>query len=235
MTAGVRVLHVTDASSSGVLTAVTTIARQQSEDSRFTRVVFAYVPRPDSPSEGDIQALTGPGVEVEKWSNEVVGPAVGRAGSHALRSAAHRDVRRGSPALVANGCPWPLGGDGDVASRSLDLQSACLRLRVLPLVEAKTVGAVGTRTRRDDRRASPGAELRVRAAGRPASLSLGSDRGPRQRRRCRSAPTDRAPARRTAMVRACGADRSGEGPRRLRRGGQCRGRARARRPRLLAR
>ena len=71
MTAGVRVLHVTDASSSGVLTAVTTIARQQSGDSRFTRVVFAYVPRPDSPSEGDIQALTGPGVEVEKWSNEV--------------------------------------------------------------------------------------------------------------------------------------------------------------------
>ena len=71
VTAGVRVLHVTDASSSGVLTAVTTIARQQSEDSRFTRVVFAYVPRPDSPSEGDIQALTGPGVEVEKWSNEV--------------------------------------------------------------------------------------------------------------------------------------------------------------------
>ena len=33
MTDGMRVLHVTDASSSGVLTAVTTIARQQSEDS----------------------------------------------------------------------------------------------------------------------------------------------------------------------------------------------------------
>jgi hypothetical protein len=41
MTEGIRVLHVTDASSSGVLTAVTTIARQQSEDPRFSRVVFA--------------------------------------------------------------------------------------------------------------------------------------------------------------------------------------------------
>jgi glycosyltransferase involved in cell wall biosynthesis len=66
---GLRVLHVTDASSSGVLTAVTTIARQQSEDARFSRVVFAYVLRPDSPSDEDIRALAGPGVEVEKWSD----------------------------------------------------------------------------------------------------------------------------------------------------------------------
>ena len=35
MTDGIKVLHVTDASSSGVLTAVTTIARQQSDDPGF--------------------------------------------------------------------------------------------------------------------------------------------------------------------------------------------------------
>jgi glycosyltransferase involved in cell wall biosynthesis len=71
MTEGIRVLHVTDASSSGVLTAVTTIARQQSEDPRFSRVVFAYVVRPDSPVDEDIRTLTGPGVEVEKWSDSL--------------------------------------------------------------------------------------------------------------------------------------------------------------------
>lgn len=71
MTAGIKVLHVTDASSSGVLTAVTTIARQQSEDSRFSRVVFAYVLRPDSPSEADIRALAGPAVEVQRWSDRL--------------------------------------------------------------------------------------------------------------------------------------------------------------------
>ena len=71
MTGGIRVLHVTDASSSGVLTAVTTIARQQSEDPRFSRVVFAYVMRPDSPAEEDIRTLAGPGVEVEKWSDSL--------------------------------------------------------------------------------------------------------------------------------------------------------------------
>ena len=69
--AGLRILHVTDASSSGVLTAVTTIARQQSADPRFARVVFAYVLRPDSPSEQEIRAMTGPGVVVEKWSELV--------------------------------------------------------------------------------------------------------------------------------------------------------------------
>ena len=71
MTTGVRVLHVTDASSSGVLTAVTTIARQQSEDPRFSRVVFAYVLRPDSPDEQHIRSLTGPRVEVQRWSDRL--------------------------------------------------------------------------------------------------------------------------------------------------------------------
>jgi glycosyltransferase involved in cell wall biosynthesis len=69
VTDGIRVLHVTDASSSGVLIAVSTIARQQSEDPRFSRVVFAYVVRPDSPADKDVRTLTGPGVEVEKWSD----------------------------------------------------------------------------------------------------------------------------------------------------------------------
>jgi len=68
MTVGIRVLHVTDASSSGVLTAVTTIARQQGADPRFSRVVFAYVPRPDSPERLEIEELAGPDVEVQMWS-----------------------------------------------------------------------------------------------------------------------------------------------------------------------
>lgn len=71
MRRSVAVLHVTDASSSGVLTAVTTIARKQSEDPRFSRVVFAYVLRPDSPSLVDIQAMAGPGVDVEQWSERL--------------------------------------------------------------------------------------------------------------------------------------------------------------------
>jgi len=71
MSQGISVLHVTDASSSGVLTAVTTIARQQSEDSRFSRVVFAYVLRPDSPDHATIQSMAGPGVEVERWSDQL--------------------------------------------------------------------------------------------------------------------------------------------------------------------
>lgn len=68
---GIRVLHVTDASSSGVLTAVTTIARQQSQDPRFARVVFAYVLRPDSPSHEAIEALAGPAVDVQRWSEQL--------------------------------------------------------------------------------------------------------------------------------------------------------------------
>lgn len=71
MTAGIRVLHVTDASSSGVLTAVTTLARQQSEDSRFVRVVLAYTLRPDTPPDEDIRALVGGRVEVERWSDSL--------------------------------------------------------------------------------------------------------------------------------------------------------------------
>lgn len=68
---GLRVLHVTDASSSGVLTAVTTIARQQSQDPEFDRILFAYVLRPDSPSHEEIAALVGPDVDVERWSDQL--------------------------------------------------------------------------------------------------------------------------------------------------------------------
>lgn len=77
MTAGLRVLHVTDASSSGVLTAVTTIARQQSEDSRFGRVVFAYVLRADSPDHAAIEAMAGPAVEVQRWSERLSAAKLG--------------------------------------------------------------------------------------------------------------------------------------------------------------
>ncbi|MCT1385834.1 glycosyltransferase [Brachybacterium sp. p3-SID1565] len=63
-----RVLHVTEASSAGVLTAVTTLVREQSQDPAFTDPVLAYVPRPDSPPTAAIRELTGDGAEVRAWS-----------------------------------------------------------------------------------------------------------------------------------------------------------------------
>lgn len=63
-----RILHVTEASSAGVLTAVTTLAREQSRQSEVGGTVLAYVPRPDSPRLTEIQQLTGDGVEVRQWS-----------------------------------------------------------------------------------------------------------------------------------------------------------------------
>lgn len=64
----VNVLHVTDASSGGVLTSVATLARCQSRDPRWGKVTLAIVPRADTPSHGRIHALVGPDVEVEQWS-----------------------------------------------------------------------------------------------------------------------------------------------------------------------
>lgn len=64
-----RILHVTDASSAGVLTSVTTLARAQSTSSLFTEVAFAYVRREDSPERHEIQAFTGPDVSVQEWSS----------------------------------------------------------------------------------------------------------------------------------------------------------------------
>ena len=64
-----RILHVTDASSAGVLTSVTTLAKAQAASSLFDAVTFAYVPREDSPELHEIQALTGPEVSVRAWSS----------------------------------------------------------------------------------------------------------------------------------------------------------------------
>lgn len=62
-----RILHVTEASSAGVLTAVTTLAREQSRHADAGRPVLAYVPRPDSPDLSAIRDLTGEEVEVRQW------------------------------------------------------------------------------------------------------------------------------------------------------------------------
>lgn len=61
------VLHVTDASSSGVLAAVTSLARAQSHVPG-ARIALAYIPRPDSPSICRIREMTGPRVRVHCWS-----------------------------------------------------------------------------------------------------------------------------------------------------------------------
>ncbi|MDO5662727.1 MAG: glycosyl transferase family 1, partial [Brachybacterium sp.] len=60
-----RIHHVTDASSSGVLASVTTLARAQSE-LPDADVAFTYVPRHDSPPLEEIRALCGPAVTVRR-------------------------------------------------------------------------------------------------------------------------------------------------------------------------
>lgn len=59
------IVHVTDAASSGVLAAVTGIARAQSA-LPGAKVEFAYVPRADSPPPARIQEMTGPRVRVRR-------------------------------------------------------------------------------------------------------------------------------------------------------------------------
>lgn len=63
-----KVLHVTDASSAGVLSSVTTLAREQAADPGFSDVVFAYVRRPDSPPKAEIQRLLGQQASLQEWS-----------------------------------------------------------------------------------------------------------------------------------------------------------------------
>ncbi|MGP9693481.1 glycosyltransferase [Brachybacterium sp. AOP25-B2-12] len=60
-----RILHLTDASSSGVLMAVTAIARAQAAVPGCV-VELAYVPRSDSPTPDRIQDLTGPSVRLHR-------------------------------------------------------------------------------------------------------------------------------------------------------------------------
>lgn len=61
----VRILHVTDASSSGVLAAVTSFARAQAAEPGC-EATFAYVPRHDSPELSAIQEMASPAVRVER-------------------------------------------------------------------------------------------------------------------------------------------------------------------------
>ena len=63
-----KILHVTDASSAGVLTSVTTLARAQSTSPLFNEVAFAYVRRDDSPEQHEIQGLIGQHVSLHEWS-----------------------------------------------------------------------------------------------------------------------------------------------------------------------
>jgi glycosyltransferase involved in cell wall biosynthesis len=66
-----KILHVTDASSAGVLASVTTLARAQSVHPFVDAVTFAYVRRPDSPVVHEIQRLTGPKVVLRQLSASV--------------------------------------------------------------------------------------------------------------------------------------------------------------------
>lgn len=61
------ILHITDASSSGVLASVTTLARAQSATPGLA-VTLAYVARRDSPPPEQIRRMAGPDVTVETWA-----------------------------------------------------------------------------------------------------------------------------------------------------------------------
>lgn len=63
-----RILHVTDASSAGVLTAVTTLSREQARLPQVRDVSLAYVPRPDSPPADQIRQMASKQVNVIQWS-----------------------------------------------------------------------------------------------------------------------------------------------------------------------
>lgn len=64
-----KVLHVTDAASGGVLASMTALARSQAADPRFEWVSVRYTPRSDSPTCDAIAVAMGSGVDVEEWSS----------------------------------------------------------------------------------------------------------------------------------------------------------------------
>jgi glycosyltransferase involved in cell wall biosynthesis len=79
-----RVLHVTEAMGSGVLTVLDSISRRQTEAGAEVRVLF--VPRPETPSDDVLRARFHPGVELARVSTG------GRAGDlRALRHAVRAD------------------------------------------------------------------------------------------------------------------------------------------------
>ena len=199
-------------------------------------MVFAYVMRPDSPAEEDIRTLTGPGVEVEKWSDSLSAGrlvALVRTLFTRLRTETFEVVHLHSSRAGLLG-RWvamltPHRGRSIYSPHAFafayDHWSRCRRLLLWAL---EFVGLVAGR-----RLVLNSA---VRAVGCAASPSRGADRRPGERRRHRPAPADRAvdgPG--PTVVRPCGTDRAGQGTRRLRRGDEGRGRPRAGRPRLLAR
>lgn len=63
-----KILHITEASSAGVLTAVTTLARRQAFADVKHDISVAYVPRPDTPPFSDIQRMVTDKVRVCAWS-----------------------------------------------------------------------------------------------------------------------------------------------------------------------
>lgn len=65
---GLRILHVTEASSAGVLTAITSLSREQARLPQVRDVSLAYVPRPDSPPVDQIQQMASDRVGVIQLS-----------------------------------------------------------------------------------------------------------------------------------------------------------------------
>lgn len=63
-----KILHITDAASGGVLTSLTALARNQAAHPEVSAVGVRYTPRADSPSRNHIAAGLGPMVDLHCWS-----------------------------------------------------------------------------------------------------------------------------------------------------------------------
>lgn len=68
---GIRILHVTDASAAGVLSAVTTLSREQACSPDNHEVSLAYVLRRETPPQTVIEQMVTPRVRVSCWSHSV--------------------------------------------------------------------------------------------------------------------------------------------------------------------
>lgn len=102
-----RVLHITEASSAGVLHAAGGLARRQANSG--ATVEFAYIRRPDSPTRAEIEELLAPAVAVEFGSDRSGIAARFRALRERMRDAAR-------------------GGRYDVIHAHSSLAGAALRL-----------------------------------------------------------------------------------------------------------
>lgn len=63
-----RILHVTDAASGGVLTSATALAAAEAAEPGVESVLFAYTPRHDSPDHDEISRLVAPATAV-RWAH----------------------------------------------------------------------------------------------------------------------------------------------------------------------